>query len=361
MSTQVSYKKQTLLMILLGLVLLASIEGAVRIHWFIEPPCNLDDRDAYDEFDFEIKRDICLDHRDFSWGRIPNLYMVPDQHLTTININKDGFRGTELSENANNFRIFIIGGSTVFGTSSSDKTTIPGILQELINEDENLQSVEVINAGMNGAFSYTEKKYIEDKIINLEPDLLIIYDGMNDLTKPFSKYNETRSGNYYNDFSRDILDNHLKFWKTPFFIQWFLTNDLQALNNSKVPFNLEKIDEKTAIWSERWQEVCTLGKNENFDTVVILQPLLPSSKKTISEDESKILDRIEVEKYNLAYQKYADKLSDLDNVCTKTMDLRGIFDNEKKPIFSDTGHMADYGNSIVAKEIFDETYHIIGH
>ena len=46
-----------------------------------------------------------------------------------------GFRGTEFSEikPSDTYRIFMIGGSTMFGAgATSDETTIPGYLQQLI-------------------------------------------------------------------------------------------------------------------------------------------------------------------------------------------------------------------------------------
>ena len=58
----------------------------------------------------------------------PVNHYEPNQSLTTININSLGFRGSdfEIIKDPNTYRIFMVGGSTTFGTgSTSDNKTIP--------------------------------------------------------------------------------------------------------------------------------------------------------------------------------------------------------------------------------------------
>ena len=45
--------------------------------------------------------------------------------------------------------------------------------------------------------------------------------------------------------------------------------------------------------------------------------------------------------------------------CTKTFDLRGVFDTETGPIYWDQGHVSDRGNSIVAKSLFNTVFSIV--
>ena len=76
----------------------------------------------------------------------------------------------------------MVGGSTVFGAgATSDETTIPGYLQYLLNEKDFGFDIEVVNSGIQGADSNTELKSIEQKLVRFSPDLIIIYDGWNDL------------------------------------------------------------------------------------------------------------------------------------------------------------------------------------
>jgi hypothetical protein len=76
------------------------------------------------------------------------------------------------------YRIFILGGSTVQG-AFNEEWTISGHLQK--NLDKIIPNAEVINAGVGGYSSTEELILLETKILDLEPDLVIIFDSRNDL------------------------------------------------------------------------------------------------------------------------------------------------------------------------------------
>ena len=105
--------------------------------------------------------------------------------MKALDFNSLGFRGPEFS--ANTYRIFMVGGSTMVGSGeSSDETTI-GILQKMFDSDtRSVQKIEVINAGMSGGNSETELHLIFEKLIAFSPDLVIIYDGWNDLRADYA-------------------------------------------------------------------------------------------------------------------------------------------------------------------------------
>ena len=68
----------------------------------------------------------------------------------------------------------------------SNNSTIPSILQKMFDSAELNMDVEVINAGINGSNTTTELELIKSKLINYEPDLIIMYDGWNDLSADYS-------------------------------------------------------------------------------------------------------------------------------------------------------------------------------
>ena len=70
-------------------------------------------------------------------------------------INEHGFRGPEITKEkpANTFRIFLVGGSTVFGSGNNDSTQIFSVLQEKFDEKNFGFDIEVINAGLGAAWS----------------------------------------------------------------------------------------------------------------------------------------------------------------------------------------------------------------
>lgn len=100
-------------------------------------------------------------------------------------------------------------------------------------------------------------------------------------------------------------------------------------------------------------EICEKGKNEGFDIVIIIQPILGSSDRIMSEFEKKQFEWKENEQRLPAMEIYANNLELLDNHCTKTADFRNIFDGINEPLYLDAVHIGDKGNEIVAEKIFD--------
>ena len=215
----------------------------------------------------------------------------------TITYNSYGFRGGEFQEqkSGTDFRISIVGGSTTFGTGVEDDETWPVYLQQIINEKITGKDVEVINFGVGGGTSKSESDLIKNKITSLDPDLIIMYDGWNDLRK-------------------------MSVGKT----------------------------------IQNWKSVCKLGKNEGFDTVIIVQPITTTGHRVLTEQEitNSFLPSHQTASYRQNSQQYVDAFEELDKECTKTADFRRIFDYVQEPIFYDGGHTMSFGNKIIAENIF---------
>ena len=124
-----------------------------------------------------ILQDICDSHESTEYSEL-----VPAAN--TINYNSLGFRGAEFSEvkAPNTYRIFLVGGSTMIGSGATgEETTKSGILQKMFDSDNSVQNIEVINGAFFGANSATEFDLVTQKLVNYQPDLIILFDGLNDL------------------------------------------------------------------------------------------------------------------------------------------------------------------------------------
>jgi hypothetical protein len=286
---------------------------------------------------------------------------APNQHTVTFNINNDGLRGPELVnvKNENTYRIFLLGGSTLFGQlSTSDNTTIPGYLQQ---EFDNLKigyKIEVINAGIGGATSFHESELIKEKLIHYKPNLFIVYDGWNDLNYPVTISNEGKVPMLY-QIHRQVseLDD---YYKTPRFIDsiiGFLDSRIKEKLHSKDTDSKDNeitdIPQKIDLWKSRWSDICKMGKENGFDTVIVLQPVLGSGKKPLTDWEKHALEKVGYRSVAPSYPALRSALSQLDSECTKTADLSHVFDDENKTIFYDIGHMGNSGNIVVAKNLFE--------
>ncbi len=361
MSVQVSYKKQTLFTVLFLLVVYFVAEAAIQTYNLYNPNCKFMNSEVFSDVDYDLQKKICLDNDKILFQNKP-LRNIPNQDLEIVNINSDGFRGQEITKEKQDelFRIFVVGGSTVLGnTATSDETTIPGWLQRLIDESDISMKVEVINAGIGGGFSLTEKNLIQDKLLEYEPDLFIVYDGWNDIDRPYSVHNED-SADY--NLPTQILRNFVvknEIIKIPGII--FKQYNFYKFANLEVytMFNDENIIKKAEIWKDRWTEVCQIGLKKDFDVILALQPIVGTGEKILTDEEQMYFKKYDHEHLIPNYQNYADQLDDIDDVCKNALDLRNAFDSETKTIFSDSGHVGDEGNRIIAKKLFETVYPIL--
>ena len=212
-----------------------------------------------------------------------------------IKNNSHGFRGIEFDKNKPNdiFRIVAVGGSTTWGAGESNNNlTWPAHLEKIILENT-AAKIEVINAGISGFKSEKEFFLIRDKIVNYDPDLIIMYDGYND---------------HHNTKVEDTVQN--------------------------------------------WKKVCQLGQNQQFDTIVIVQPLPIGNYRVLTEQE--IVNSDFILQYPRISQKYVENFPILEKDCNDVFDFRYIFDYVQEPIFWDRDHSKSNGNFIIAENVFEK-------
>jgi len=306
MSVQVSYKKQTLLGIIGLLILFVVVEVIANVWWITQINCEFEENEIFMNMDEETRRQLCVDLYEV---KTLGDELIPNQESNSITINSLGFRGDEFSSEKPDdvYRIFMLGGSTMFGHgATSDQTTIPGYVQQFFQNHGDEFKIEIINGGIQGADSYAELKLTETKLLSYSPDMVIVYDGWNDL----------RAENT----AESIHDN--------------------------------------------WNLICEIGQQNNFDVIIALQPIAGFGNKILTEQEAKYAkfgtnynDTPLINSLS-EYEKYTSNLSDLEN-CTSGINLRTVFDNESSPIYWDQGHVSDNGNNVVAKALFDEILEFI--
>ena len=196
MSVQVSYKKQTLLGVLILLVIFAVFEIFAQIYQIDEDiSCNFVKSEVYRNIPENILIGMCNEYHKIKLVHNSYWQIYPDQHYEHVNINSFGFRGPEISmeKPADTFRIFVVGGSTTFGSAAtSDDNTVPGYLQKKFDMADLGLNVEVINAGTVGAYSKTEAPFVKDVLFDFNPDLIIVFDGWNDVWISYTSHIDER-------------------------------------------------------------------------------------------------------------------------------------------------------------------------
>ncbi|MCD6588360.1 MAG: SGNH/GDSL hydrolase family protein [Candidatus Fermentibacteraceae bacterium] len=101
--------------------------------------------------------------------------------LSLMNVDSDGTRRTCGNPESPSVRIFMLGGSAVWGWMVPDSCTIPSVLQEVL-KTTGYPGISVTNLGQNGWVSTQEITQLVLKLNSGEiPDMVIFYDGANDM------------------------------------------------------------------------------------------------------------------------------------------------------------------------------------
>ena len=97
--------------------------------------------------------------------------------------NAMGYRNPEivLPKPEGVFRIVALGGSTTYSTGTSPEESYPAFLQQILREDYGYTQVEVINGGMSGYTSWENFVNFAFRVLELEPDMIIVYAAVNDV------------------------------------------------------------------------------------------------------------------------------------------------------------------------------------
>ncbi len=374
MSVQVSYKKQTIFFIILICITLIITEGVVRILDIKETHCAFIEHEYFKNYNMFEKQDMCEKYASLKYDYTqPIRLLAPDQHNKYVNINSDGFRGSEFDFQDDDYKIFFIGGSTTYGfITSSDEFTIPSLLEKIINNAG--LDVKVINAGIPAANSSDELYYLENYILNYSPNMIITYDGWNDILQgrgEFTKEKLNSNDILINVKTNDVTNDNKKTGLISFFakidyqtglgIALFLSHlinnpEIDLMKNIDLYENTETeaLDFIESKLENNWSEICFLGEKHGFQTINIMHPALGTSDREISNSTRSLLSDFNV------YMKKLNLDSNRMDSCENVFDFRNIFagmDNEI--IYWDGVHMSNDGNEIVAEKISKKIIPII--
>ena len=127
-----------------------------------------------------------IDAQDYAFTPHPYLgyYPTPNYQKGLTSHNSLGYRSDEfpLEKSDGVFRIVALGGSSTYDVSIRDNSeTFTAQLEKLLKEEHGYQNVQVINAGVPGYNSWEILGNLEYRVLDLDPDLVIIYENTNDV------------------------------------------------------------------------------------------------------------------------------------------------------------------------------------
>ncbi len=307
------------------------------------------------------------------WRRKPN-------QGKNINLNSEGIRRTYNAAASKgggaSLKIFMFGGSTMFGSGERDDFTIPSLLSK--EAEKRGLKCEVINFGQE---AYVSTQEVIELVLQLQkgniPGAVIFYDGVNDT---FGGYQLGVAGLPHNEFNREMEFNLLEKSENRmlavqstvkqlstirFFTGVFKRLGLRHESFQMVPLQYEKpISDKGDLaravvesYLGNVRLVQALSKSYGFKCLFYWQPTI-FQKKQLTKYERKaeeIENRFEgmEEFYVKTYAVMQERITGLKNDLP-LHDISSIFNDVTEPLYLDLCHLSERGNNQIAKKMIED-------
>lgn len=294
-----------------------------------------------------------------------------------FSINSRGFRGLEFSpqKSAGTIRIFCLGGSTTAGNWVDDDQTWPAFLESFLKNRG--YKVEVINAGVQGWYSYQDLLRFKTEIVNYQPDLLILKQGWNEefiySSQNLGRWWQPRVARHFmeekylfcppNRFLSNTRSLLFHFLMRLYFKD-FMFDRKMAFTNPRRWEMLKQPDYLTA-WFEVLTEFAQEAAARKIPLRIINAPLLTDFDDT-AEDRALYLAQSQLPPlkadYLAAAQRRVQTTLETVNQFIPVIDVAGAFQTirgaERLPLFHDNIHPSAEGNrqlaEVVGKSLLEE-------
>jgi lysophospholipase L1-like esterase len=302
----------------------------------------------------------------------PYVEFVPQANYrsATVNTNERGFRGGPVAnpKPPGRRRVVILGGSAAFGIgASSDEATFPARLQAVLRARGG-RDLEVVNAGAPAYVSGQELARLIYEIVDLEPDVVIIYDGFNDLNSPLlfdarpgypSNFAWREQTVHFNSF-RQLLRYRIQLSLQSSGVG-FWARRVRGVPDGVVPAAPAIDAEIIETYRRNLDRMVSLAQARGIRTVCVFQPTLLTRQRRPAPEE-------EVVAYmERRHPGYLTRFGGLHPRAVEAMrqvaasrrgafvDLSGLFDTMTGTIFIDAAHVTDRGNALIAERLVPET------
>jgi lysophospholipase L1-like esterase len=274
----------------------------------------------------------------------------------TVNISEEGVRLTPGSDcQPDSYRIFMFGGSTMWGVGVPDWGTIPAYMQSALTQAFNGR-VCVVNYGDTGFVSTQEMIRLMKLLQRGDvPDMVIFYDGVNDV---IAAYNAGEAGAHRNLSS---FVNAITAAPPNPLVQWLLNTHIvrfaQGLISSGAPaanppdytaLSGEVVD----LYLNNVRMVNALAGEYGFTPVMLWQPVLVVESKPPTDEEyvmTQVVGGDLMTMYRESWAQVKARQGDVENLYYIADALDGI----EAPLYFDHHHLALRGNEVVANRIIE--------
>jgi lysophospholipase L1-like esterase len=261
-------------------------------------------------------------------------------------------RDLELPKPAGTCRIFLIGGSTAFGSgASTNETTVGGYLERYLNEQEKKYGCrfEVVTAAASGWSSAHERILVENRLAEFEPDVVVALSGHNDLFWGLLNWNVNwyrgPQDLYYLRLCNAMLQSNFNDRFPEELPNWHGPVVSAALTVARLRRNVE-------LAHAALQSV-------GADYCYALQPTLSGSRKVRTPREERMAQRphplhvvASDSEFEARYNGFRTELASLKLPRFHFWDMTTVFDGDTgQDIFIDRCHFGDRGYDLIAQRL----------
>lgn len=276
-----------------------------------------------------------------------------------IAINSLGYRGPyfEKKRGSNIFRIVTLGGSTTAGMHENG-LTYPRILERMLNQSKtNEKYFQVINAGMWGHNTCQIKTRFQNEIIDLEPDLLILMSGWNDINKFRSADIKT---------PKQYCENHHPFLIKSNIFRLLRLEIIELIKKTNLELGFDVLEKNLSIYENNLREIAEKTKEKKIKLILMGLPgVYENNSINNFQDYVQFLDMNSKEIYYrqqalLSTNDIKIKLAGEYAHANYVENGLSINTPAKKDFFFDTVHPTGSGNRVMAFKLLEPVTSLVG-
>ncbi len=255
------------------------------------------------------------------------------------------------------YRIFMFGGSTMWGYGAPDWGTIPAYLQQQIGSE-----ACVVNYG-EIAYNSTQARLQLMALLQAGdvPDIVVFYDGSNDIAAA-QRTGQAGAHFYEPLIRRSLASEQILYGEGADPLGRLLSQTAiyrllaspaadQEPNWAQPPFEPAFVDGITARYLDNVRAVSALANEYDFTFVAFVQPILAAGDRQISDEQQRFLWEMPSglpELFAAVYPRWKAAAAERDELIY----LGDGLADESLPVWIDFNHLTPWGNLSVAASIY---------
>jgi lysophospholipase L1-like esterase len=274
-------------------------------------------------------------------------HLAPQISWRGLHVNAAGFRDERedyTTKPDRTVRAFITGGSTAFGVGSVQKMTIAYQLERMLNSDVsgNGMQYQVVNTAFPAWASTQEKLLIQQYLVDMHPDVIIMFSGNNDV---HWLHNKMDINHFYTYADQNYVQLLNELYAASGHPEWRI--ETPTLRSAMECRDLAKLTARNV------EESAFAANRAGARLIFALQPNIVSTPKTLTAHEQQWFQKLDKSRWDSCYESIREQLQAIAAPNYAFLDLSRSFGElgADTEVFIDYFHFADLGNRVIAQAL----------